>query len=102
MCHCKCNERDPRRSAASHVDAIVRAKRVDFAEVLGLVGRDELKTVCEVLGLDTSGREKQILLDRVLGRSNGAGAGTVDEASAGKGHANGALPDAGAKLTREH
>ena len=47
-----------RRVAASHVDAILRAKRVDFAEVLGLLGRDELKAVCEALGLDSSGREK--------------------------------------------
>ena len=68
-----------RRVAASHVDAIVRAKRVDFAEVLGLLGRDELKAVCEALGLDTSGREKQTLLDRVLGRSNGAAAVSGDE-----------------------
>src|SRR5689334_5016004 len=63
-----------RRSATSHVDAIVRAKGVDFADVLGLLGRDELKAVCEALELDTSGREKQTLLDRVLGRSNGAAA----------------------------
>ena len=35
-----------RRLTASYVDAIVRAKRVDFAEVLGLLGRDELKGVC--------------------------------------------------------
>ena len=40
-----------RRSAASHVDAIVRAKGVDFGDVLGLLGRDELKGACEALGL---------------------------------------------------
>jgi hypothetical protein len=34
-----------RRIALHHVDAIVRARRVDFAEVLGLFRRDELKTL---------------------------------------------------------
>src|SRR5262245_42743591 len=62
-----------RRSAASYVDAVVRAKHVDFAQVLNLLGRDELKAVCAALGVDTSGREKQTLLDRLLGRSNGPG-----------------------------
>ena len=90
-----------RRVAASHVDAIVRAKRVDFAEVLGLLGRDELKAVCEALGLDTSGREKQTLLDRVLGRSNGAAAVSRDKVAPGTGNASAAPPDPGAKLTRE-
>src|SRR4051812_1894241 len=61
-----------RRSAASHVDAIVRANRLDFGEVLGLLGRDDLKAVCEAFGLDTSGREKQVLLARVLGGANGS------------------------------
>jgi type I restriction enzyme M protein len=90
-----------RRSAASHVDAIVRAKRVDFSDVLGLLGRDELKAVCEALGLDTSGRDKHTLRDRVLGRSNGSGAERRDKVPASGGHANGAAADTGAKLTRE-
>src|SRR3954470_9639590 len=90
-----------RRSAASHVDAIVRAKRVDFAEVLGLLGRDELKAVCAALGLDTSGREKQTLLDRVLGRPNGAGTEIRDNVAVGSATATGAPLDQGTKLTRE-
>jgi type I restriction enzyme M protein len=90
-----------RRSAAGHVNAIVRAKRVDFAEVLGMLGRDELKAVCEALGLDASGREKQTLLDRLLGRSNSAAAVNHDKMAAGSDHANVALPDLGAKLTRD-
>jgi type I restriction enzyme M protein len=83
------------------VNAILRAKRVDFAEVLTLLGRDELKAVCEALGLDTSGRDKQTLLDRVLGRSNGAGAGNGGSVAAPSGLATGAPPDPAAKLTRE-
>jgi type I restriction enzyme M protein len=77
----------------------VRAKRVDFAEVLGLLGRDELKSVCERLGLDTSGREKQTLLNRVLGRPDSPGAGSPG--ADGGGDATVAPPDLRAKLTRE-
>src|SRR5687767_13830385 len=90
-----------RRSAASHVDAIIRAKRVDFSEVLGLLGRDELKAVCEALGLDTSGREKQTLLDRVLGRSNSTDAGGHDKVAGANGQVTVAPPDPTAKLSRE-
>lgn len=42
-----------------------------------------------------------MLLDRVLGRSNGAGAGRRGKVAAGSGHAIGAPPDPGAKLTSE-
>jgi type I restriction enzyme M protein len=100
-----------RRVAASHVDAIVRAKHVDFAEVLDQLARDELKAVCEALGLDTSGREKQALIDRILGTANAAGASGNDKAasgsrkSSGQGASGGAeilrSPDPNAKLTRQ-
>lgn len=58
-----------RRVVAHHIDAIVRARRIDFAEVLGLLGRDELKGICEALDLDATGAKKQVLLDRILGRT---------------------------------
>jgi type I restriction enzyme M protein len=90
-----------RRSAASHVDAILRAKRISFAELLGDLSRDELKTVCEALGVDTSGRDKQTLLDRLLGGSNSAAAVSRDQVVAANGQANVVPPDPGAKLTRE-
>jgi type I restriction enzyme M protein len=86
-----------RRSPASHVDAILRAKRLDFAKLLGLLGRDELKAVCEALGLDTSGREKQTLLDRLLGPSHGVGGGGRET----MGVQNSVPPDTSRKLTRE-
>jgi type I restriction enzyme M protein len=35
--------------------------------VLNQLKRDELKALCEALELDTSGREKQLLIDRLLG-----------------------------------
>jgi hypothetical protein len=32
----------------------------------GLLPRDELKVVCEALGLDTSGKEKEAIVQRIL------------------------------------
>ena len=53
---------EDRRAQAAHVDAIVRARSLSFAEVLGLLQRDELKAICAALGLDTSGKEKAPLI----------------------------------------
>ncbi|MFH1574483.1 MAG: type I restriction-modification system subunit M N-terminal domain-containing protein, partial [Acidobacteriota bacterium] len=55
-----------RRVVANHIDTIIRSRRVDFPEVLGSLSRDELKAICEALGLDSGGREKQALIDRIL------------------------------------
>ena len=56
-----------RRSTAAHVDAIARKRTLDFAQLLEMLGRDELKTACEALGLDSTGREKGKLVQRILG-----------------------------------
>lgn len=56
-----------RRSTAAHVDAIVRKRALDFAQLLEMLGRDELKAACEALGLDSTGREKGKLVQRILG-----------------------------------
>jgi type I restriction enzyme M protein len=100
-----------RRSAASHVDAIVRAKGVDFAEVLGLLVRDELKAICEALGLDSNGREKQALIDRILGTATVADADGQTTTGNRNGRRSGrdepsetsalGSPDPNAKLTRQ-
>lgn len=58
---------EDRRSHAAHVDAIVRARSVDFADVLRLLSRDELKAICDKLGLETSGKEKDAIIERILG-----------------------------------
>ena len=57
---------EDRRAQAAHVDAIVRSRTVPFSEVLGLLQRDELKAICAALGLDTSGKEKAPLIQRIL------------------------------------
>jgi type I restriction enzyme M protein len=62
-----------RRSVATHVDAIVRSRSLEFGEVLRLLQRDELKAMCRALGLDNSGKEKEPIVQRILGAGNGAG-----------------------------
>lgn len=64
-----------RRSSEAHVDAIVRKRALDFRRVLELLQRDELKGACEALGLDSTGRDKATLIERILdepGTSNAA------------------------------
>jgi len=59
-------EVEDRRVHAEHVDALIRSRLVEFADILPLLYRDELKAMCEELGFDSSGREKQPLVDRLL------------------------------------
>ncbi len=56
-----------RRVLEQHVDALVRSRSVDFSEVLGLLRREELQGICEALELDRSGKEKDVLIARILG-----------------------------------
>ncbi len=72
-----------RRIIQNHVNAIVRSRSVDFGVLLGLLKREELQAICEALGLDRSGREKEVLVQRILG-----GSGESDSSS-GKSHKNG-------------
>ncbi len=101
-----------RRVADDHVDALVRARRVDFADLLAQLSRDDLKAACEALGLDGNGREKLPLIDRILGRELTlipATGGSAAPASAGRAAASSAAAssaaaialDPGGKLTRE-
>ncbi len=69
---------EDRRTADSHVAAIAKARSsLDFSDVLRMLSRDELKAICEALGLDTSGKEKEPIVQRILG-AGGAGDGTED------------------------
>ncbi len=63
-----------RRVAAKHFDALVRSRSFDFAELLSRLSRDQLKTVCEALDLPADGREKQLLIDRILATGEAAAA----------------------------
>jgi adenine-specific DNA-methyltransferase len=61
-----------RRAASAHIDALMHARTLNFGELLRLLARDELKAICEALGLDTSGKEKEPLIQRILGGGNGS------------------------------
>ncbi|WP_169791313.1 site-specific DNA-methyltransferase [Sandaracinus amylolyticus] len=61
------------------VDGIARARRVDLAVELVELPRDRLKDLCRALGLDERGREKGILVDRLIGKL------TIESSDAGRG-----------------
>ena len=80
-----------RRVAENHIDAIIRSRSVDFGELLGLLKREELQSICEALGLDRGGREKEVLVQRILNLGepdDGAGPAAEDASVA-------TLPQAG-------
>ena len=58
------------------VDELARLRRTKLEELLPELSRDELKTACGWLDLDTGGREKQIIIDRILGLGDGNAAAT--------------------------
>lgn len=49
------------------IDKLSRKSSLKPESILNELKRDELKALCEAQGLDTSGREKQVLIDRLLG-----------------------------------
>lgn len=55
------------RAKADHIGAIIRKRSLPFAEVLQLLSRDELKSMCVELELDDGGREKRVIVERILG-----------------------------------
>lgn len=57
---------EDRRVHEQHISAIVRSRSVDFAEVLEMLSRDELKAICIALGLGDSGRERAPFIERIL------------------------------------
>jgi len=56
-----------RRSRDDLLGALADGRRLDFATVLEQLSRNELKAMCAALGLDDSGREKALLVARLLG-----------------------------------
>ncbi len=58
------------QSKAEIMDALAGSRKVQPEEFLFQFGRDDLKGICQSLGLDESGREKQLLIDRLLGKES--------------------------------
>ncbi len=57
-----------RRKRDLLVEALVRFREVDLQDVLGDLYLNELKGMCADFGLDDSGRDKGVLVRRMLGR----------------------------------
>lgn len=69
-----------RRVVANHVDALIRSRGIDFAELLARIAREELKIMCAALGLPRDGREKQLLIERILGTNEETSASGIEKA----------------------
>jgi adenine-specific DNA-methyltransferase len=67
------------------IDTIVQYAQPSKPDVLGYFSRAQLKSACEELGLDTSGREKQVLIDRLLGREDNDGEEDASDAEKPRG-----------------
>jgi hypothetical protein len=57
-----------RRVREDLINECVRAHRVKLEEILGVLSRDRLKDICFGLELDETGREKSVLIERILGK----------------------------------
>lgn len=49
------------------VDTVSGSKKTPLAEVLTNLSRDRLKALCQALGVDDTGREKAVLIERLVG-----------------------------------
>ena len=52
------------------VGRLTRKRSIGMDEVLNYLGYSDLISLCSKLGLNTSGRSKQVLIDRILGQEN--------------------------------
>ena len=70
-----------KRVIDNHVDAFVRSRQVDFADVLSVLYRDDLKAICEALGLDTGGKAKEPIIQRILDAGSPSAPGEEESAA---------------------
>jgi hypothetical protein len=68
------------KSKADIVNVIASSKRARLRDFLPLLSRDELKGICRGLGLDEAGREKDLLINRILGENGETADGNGDDA----------------------
>jgi type I restriction enzyme M protein len=89
-----------RRAKDGLVETVASSKKATLAEVLPELPRDRLKDLCRTLGLDDSGREKSVLVDRLT--SSGGSANSAPTRTNGAAHAATTVEVApGEKLTTE-
>src|ERR1039457_3995673 len=98
-----------RRKKDDLLEAVAASKKATLAEVLPDLGRERLKELCAALGLDDGGREKAVLVERLVGAGKGvAEAPTPRPEPTAKASGNGKAASAqaveiapGEKLTRD-
>lgn len=54
------------------IDGLAASRRASFEKLLGLLSRDELKAICRAHELSDRGKQKQVIIDRILGREEDA------------------------------
>jgi len=57
---------EDRRAQTAHFEAILKAKGTSFGDILRQLSRNDLKVICEALDLDTDGKEKEPIVQRIL------------------------------------
>jgi hypothetical protein len=55
-----------RRKKDDLLEAVATSRKAKLEEILSEYTRDRLKGLCQGLGLDDSGREKSVLVDRII------------------------------------
>jgi type I restriction enzyme M protein len=72
-----------RRVRDGLMEVVAASKKATLDEILPELSRDRLKELCVALGLDDGGREKALLVDRLLGTAtNGAPVSTTNGSAA--------------------
>lgn len=61
-----------RRRKDDIVDALARTRKAAIEDILAALSRDRLKEMCREVGLDDGGREKALIVARLLGREDEA------------------------------
>ncbi len=61
---------DDRRARTGMIDTVAASRKVDLEPVLLMFARDRLKELCKKLDLDDSGRDKALIVARLLGRES--------------------------------
>jgi DNA modification methylase len=79
------------------VDVVAGSKRATLDEILGTLSRDTLKAICGELGLATDGREKRLLVDRVIEATGGERKAALETGSEAAPAADGADSPPGSK-----
>ncbi len=75
---------DDRRSKTKLVETLASSKKASLSALLADLSRDRLKELCRALGLDDSGKEKALLVERLTGSSAKVAAPPTSTALAGR------------------